>query len=242
MNSIDPDEEASKFYQDGKLYGALYKDSAICGNYAALVEALMDRLDIPQRSYFANSSRHAWNVIKIDGEPYYVDATWLDNFTKSVQESGESYNENGDKVISISFLTKTAVDLIKEGNVDELRWYKESIDDKNISSIDKNNSHDVSYLPDYVTKVEKEEVNTSQEPSSKSTTDLDKKVKIQIGTKEIIIGAGALVGILGLVGGTIIAVKKKREKEERRRRMMSMWNNSGDYFSDDFSSSRGRRY
>ena len=41
-----PVEKARKFYENGFLYGALEKDSAICGNYAALFMALCRRCNI----------------------------------------------------------------------------------------------------------------------------------------------------------------------------------------------------
>lgn len=222
----DVDDKIDEFYTDGRLYGSLYRNSAICGNYAALTEALMDRLDLPQNSFFVTSDNHAWNLIKIDGEPYYVDATWLDSFTKHVQQSTETYDENGNKTVSISFLTKYAIDYIKEGNTEELDWYRESINYDDISSKDKNNSHVASYLPKYVTDVEEknnDKENSDVENVSSEEKDIseDEKVKVKIGTKEILIGSGALIGIVGAVCGTVIAIKKKKENERRRRMMMS---------------------
>ena len=237
-NNIDTDEKASEFYEDGRLYGSLYKNSAICGNYAALTEALMDRLDIPQNSFFVTSNNHAWNLIRIDGEPYYVDATWMDNFTKKIQESSETYDENGHKVVSISFLTKYAADFIKEGNTDELNWYKESINYDDIASMDKYNSHVATYIPDYATKIE--EKNNDKVGSDVKGESSDEKVKVKIGTKEILIGSGALIGILGAVCGTVIAIKKKKENERRRRMMMSgMFGND---YNDSYTQTRRNRF
>lgn len=69
----------STFYEDGMLYAALEKKSQICGNYSALFEALCDRIYTPEQSYMLKSETHAWNIIKLDGISYYVDATWLDD-------------------------------------------------------------------------------------------------------------------------------------------------------------------
>ena len=66
----------SAFYAEGSLYGALENDSQICGNYAALMKALLHRLGID--SYYLTSENHAWNLVEVDGEYYYYDATWLD--------------------------------------------------------------------------------------------------------------------------------------------------------------------
>lgn len=223
QNNMDTDDEVASFYEDGKLYGALYKNSSICGNYAALTEALMDRLDIPRNSFFATSSNHAWNVIRIKGEPYYVDATWLDEQNQEVQQTVEKVDENGRKIVSISYEYLPASDVLRRGNGKDLDWYMESISDENISSLDRNNDHDVSYLPSYITDVEENDKDKSEDIA-------EKDVKVKIGTKEIVIGTGALLGILSAVGGGVIAIRRKKKKDEKRRMMMD------NYYWSDYSS------
>ena len=66
----------SKFYKGGLLRGFLNNDSQICGNYASIMNVLLNRLDI--KSYLINSSNHIWNVVFIDNTYYYLDATWID--------------------------------------------------------------------------------------------------------------------------------------------------------------------
>lgn len=68
----------SNFYKNGELYAAIEKDTQVCGNYAAFVEAMYDRLKKPEQSYILTSKNHAWNLIDIEGKKYYVDSTWLD--------------------------------------------------------------------------------------------------------------------------------------------------------------------
>ena len=68
----------------------------------------------------------------------------------------------------------------------------------------------------------------------------DEKVKVKIGTKEILIGSGALIGILGAACGTVIAIKKKKEKERRRRMMMSgMYGND---YDNSYTPTRRNRF
>ena len=69
-------------YIDGYLYAIFNKDSAICGNYAALFQALANRIGI--KSYFMTSNVHAWNLVNINDEYYYVDSTRLDNLVVEV--------------------------------------------------------------------------------------------------------------------------------------------------------------
>lgn len=229
------------FYEKGKLYGALEKDSAICGNYASLTEALMDRLSIPQTSYYAESENHAWNVVKIDGEPYYVDVTWLDGLLKETQHKTET-EKDGHKVIEITFDSEKAEDIIKRGEGHSLNWYRENPDQRNIAKIDQNSSHEATYIPEYMLVDENEETASlrEQEATENATEIGNDQVKVNIGGKEIAIGLGALLGVLGAGAGTVIAIKRKKDKE-RRRRMMSQYSDPFSYTdTDSYGSGRYR--
>ena len=70
-----------KFYKDGVLYGALESDTQICGNYAALFQALAERAGL--ESYYISADTHAFNLVGYTdekGKKYYrfLDATFID--------------------------------------------------------------------------------------------------------------------------------------------------------------------
>ena len=69
--------DTTPFYRDGKLSGVFENETQICGNYAALTVALSHRLDL--ESYYVHSNNHAWVTVKIAGEYYYTDPTFMDN-------------------------------------------------------------------------------------------------------------------------------------------------------------------
>ncbi len=50
----------------------------VCQGYASAMQYLMDRLDIPCViiTGMAKGGPHAWNLLQLDGEWYYVDVTW----------------------------------------------------------------------------------------------------------------------------------------------------------------------
>lgn len=76
-NVDDPSNyNLSKFYKGGLLKGFLDNNSQICGNYASIVNVLLNRLNI--KSYLINSSNHIWNVVFINDMYYYLDPTWID--------------------------------------------------------------------------------------------------------------------------------------------------------------------
>ena len=64
---------------DQSIAGAFWKKQAVCAGYAGAVQYLLDRLDIPciyvDGSTKGSTEGHAWDIVKIGQEYYYVDAT-----------------------------------------------------------------------------------------------------------------------------------------------------------------------
>ena len=243
------------FYEGGALYGALEKDTCICGNYAALVEALMDRLDVSENSTILHSDNHAWNLILIDGEPYYVDATWLDGLTVSEGTEHQIYEDGHLVGIEITFESKKAEDYLRKGDTTLLQWYMENPDPEYIATIDEYSSHVPEFVPGYMSLenhavmapevtaeaptptvvTEQPQAETENVPVQEDVT--HEKVRIKIGKKEIIITVGALVGVMGALGAAI-AVKKKKERERRRRwQQQRSYDPFGSTYDDPFGSS-----
>ena len=64
---------------DQSIAGVFWKKSAVCAGYAGAVQYLLERLDIPciyvDGSTIGSTEGHAWDIVKIGQEYYYVDAT-----------------------------------------------------------------------------------------------------------------------------------------------------------------------
>ena len=64
---------------DQSIAGVFWKKSAVCAGYAGAVQSLLERLDIPciyvDGSTKGSTEGHAWDIVKIGQEYYYVDAT-----------------------------------------------------------------------------------------------------------------------------------------------------------------------
>lgn len=91
FQNLDTRALAYKFYEQGLLYGTLEYQTAICGNYASLFQALANRIHL--KSYYVKNENHAWNLVEIDEKYYYVDSTLLDynygdNFLKIKDKTG----------------------------------------------------------------------------------------------------------------------------------------------------------
>lgn len=202
------DELTRSFYKGGNLYGALEKDSAICGNYAALVSALASRLDL--NTEYLISPTHSWNLVEIEGQQYYVDATWLESQT----EADPVTTKEGDMIIT-KYNKINAAEKIKEGETDEINWYME--DPTEIETLDSSGQHDALNISSTITIKPIEEVSNivpEEQKTKKDTT--NNKFEISVGPKTFVIAGGALIGIaLGLGGAVAISKNKNKNKHHR---------------------------
>lgn len=66
-------------YDDQSIAGVFWKKEAVCAGYAGAVQYLLERIGVPciyvDGSTQGSTEGHAWNIVKLDGEYYYVDAT-----------------------------------------------------------------------------------------------------------------------------------------------------------------------
>lgn len=64
---------------DQSIAGAFWKHRAVCAGYAGGVQYLLERLGVVclyvEGSARGSDDGHAWNIVKLDGQYYYLDAT-----------------------------------------------------------------------------------------------------------------------------------------------------------------------
>ena len=72
------------------IYGVFVNKKAVCSGYAKATQYLLNKLGIP--CTYVTSETHAWNLVYLEGDYYYIDTTWGD---PSNTETGK---EESDKI------------------------------------------------------------------------------------------------------------------------------------------------
>lgn len=64
---------------DQSIAGIFWKKSAVCAGYAGAAQYLLERLNVPciyvEGEAVDSEQSHAWNIVEIDGQNYYMDVT-----------------------------------------------------------------------------------------------------------------------------------------------------------------------
>lgn len=103
-------------------YGALCDSDSVCQGYALAYSYLLKKVGIKSHIVFSNSMNHVWNLIKISGKWYHVDATWNDELI--FNNKGKSYDCTG-RVFHKYFLVNTArIKSIEYGHYDFYTFFK----------------------------------------------------------------------------------------------------------------------
>jgi hypothetical protein len=88
--------------------GLLFDGLCVCDGYAKTFNILLYKAGIPSLYYTGKSSgqdevsRHAWNIVTIDGKSYHVDVTWND-----IDIENDTYSSNGKILFEHKYFNKS---------------------------------------------------------------------------------------------------------------------------------------
>jgi len=99
---------------DQNIYSVFGKKASVCAGYSKAIQFLLKDSGI-ECSYVAGEAigqgAHAWNIVRVDGEYYYLDATWGEF---SVEDNVEP-----EKSIFYDFFCVTTAELEKSHQIDQ---------------------------------------------------------------------------------------------------------------------------
>ncbi len=103
------------------VYGVFVEEKAVCAGYARAYQYLLNRLGIEcayVKGQCNDGEWHAWNLIKLEGEYYYVDVTWDDH-------SNTEIRKNTSAEVSYDYFCITTDELLKSRNIHNADTYPE---------------------------------------------------------------------------------------------------------------------
>lgn len=79
-------ESTAEDWRPFSIYGALVEGSAVCEGYSRAMQYLLSIFGIECNTVngMGSDNPHQWNIVKIDGQWYHLDATWNDTTTEDI--------------------------------------------------------------------------------------------------------------------------------------------------------------
>ncbi len=108
------------------IYGVFAEKKAVCAGYAKAFQYITNRLGIEcayVRGCCTGGEWHAWNIIKLEGDYYYVDATWDDHTNTDERKNGRSE-------VSYDYFCITTAELLKSRSIQKAEQYPQCTETK----------------------------------------------------------------------------------------------------------------
>ena len=102
------------------IYSVLRGGASVCQGYAKTTQFLLNRLGVRctlVQGYVKEGEGHAWNMVLVDGEYYYLDTTWGDASYQMVNMESDTVRIPN---ISYDYLCVTTADLFRTHSLESL--------------------------------------------------------------------------------------------------------------------------
>lgn len=116
------EQDSDRFKKPDNLrsvYGVFVEKKAVCAGYARAYQYMLNRLGI-ECAYVSgvchDGGRHAWSIIKLEGDYYYVDVTFDDS-------SNTDQRKNRNAEVSYDYFAITTEELLRSRTIDNAELY-----------------------------------------------------------------------------------------------------------------------
>lgn len=121
IRNTDYDLEAP---DNQNIYSVFVKHFSVCQGYAKATQYLLNRLGVECTLVLGTvetGEGHAWNLVKVDGDYYYLDTTWGDVSYRTEDSRPEASPEEGQKIslpeINYDYLNVTTEELLRTHSI-----------------------------------------------------------------------------------------------------------------------------
>lgn len=119
-------------------YGALYDCSSVCQGYALAYAYLLNQVGIGNHIAYSENMDHVWNIVKIGGKWYHVDATWDDQMLRNDNPNDTDIDFTGRVLHKFFLISSKKIQSFDYNHYDWLTFFK----NYNCTSEKYNNSFD----------------------------------------------------------------------------------------------------
>lgn len=97
VTNVEYDQTYSKY----NAYNALVEGSSVCQGYSLAFTCLMNNIGVNVDIITSRNLSHAWNLVELNGEYFYIDATWDDPLNTSVAYCGhDNFMVDRDSIVA----------------------------------------------------------------------------------------------------------------------------------------------
>lgn len=107
--------------ENQNILSVFLQGESVCKGYAKAMQYLLMKLQVPTTLVIGTvneGERHAWNLVTIDGDNYYVDATWGD--ASYVFGASETESNIDSHTINYDYLCVTTEQLVQTHKIDNI--------------------------------------------------------------------------------------------------------------------------
>lgn len=119
IKSTDYDLEAK---DNQNICSVFLNHVSVCQGYAKAVQCLLTKLQVPTILVIGtvrNGEGHAWNLVKIENEFYYLDATWGDA-SYLIQQEEEAQPVQNTLAVNYDYLCVTTEELLRTHTISDM--------------------------------------------------------------------------------------------------------------------------